>query len=110
MHLPRLLIFCIGFIVVAESCSRKTTPTKEADNTIVVPPAKDSAAVKVPVRYKAVKTVAPKSISLNDKAAKKTVDGRFYYDLEGKRYWRSKKDGRYYLYYKGMFSNPDFQQ
>jgi hypothetical protein len=56
-----------------------------------------------------VKTAVPKSIVVSDAAAKKTVNGRYYYDLEGKRYWRSKKDGKYYLYYKGMFENKDFQ-
>ena len=87
------------FILALTACSKKSVPSKEE------PPASKPAVV-----YKApVKTPTPKSIVVNDAAAKKTVEGKYYYDLEGKRYWRSKKDGKYYLYYKGMFSNPDFQ-
>jgi hypothetical protein len=41
--------------------------------------------------------------------AMKAVNGRYYYDLQGKRYWRNNRDGKYYLYYKDMFDNKDFQ-
>jgi hypothetical protein len=83
------------------ACSKKSVPSKTEE------PAANS---KPAVVYKApVKTPTPKSIAVSDAAAKKTVDGRYYYDLEGKRYWRNKKDGKYYLYYKGMFNNKDFQ-
>ncbi len=100
-----------------QACSRKTAPppaptataapssatTKTADSVAIVE-MKAKMGIKTPV-----KTAVPKSIVVSDAAAKKTVNGRYYYDLEGKRYWRSKKDGRYYLYYKGMFENKDFQ-
>lgn len=94
-------ISCIVLLIVLLSaCSKKSVPSKE----------ETSAETKPAVVYKApVKTPTPKSIVVNEAAAKKTVDGKYYYDLEGKRYWRSKKDGKYYLYYKGMFNNPDFQ-
>ena len=55
------------------------------------------------------KTPAPKMISVNDAVAKKAVDGRLYYDLEGHRYWRNKKDGKYYKYFKGMHDDPAFK-
>jgi len=102
--------YVLCFVLVAgffylESCSRKTTPSKTAEEEVAVkvesPPA--------PRRPAPIKTPVPKSIVVNDKAATKTIQGRYYYDLEGKRYWRSKKDGKYYLYYKGMFEKPEFQ-
>jgi len=90
-----LLAFLIGFT----ACSKKSTPSKETAST---EPAK-------PVYKAPVKTSTAKAIVVNDAAAKKDISGRYYYDLEGKRYWRNKKDGKYYLYYKGMFDNKDFQ-
>jgi hypothetical protein len=59
------------------------------------------------------KTVAkgpwPKTLTVNDKAAKKAVDGRLYYDLEGKRYWKNYKDGKYYLFDQSMYNDPSFK-
>ena len=51
----------------------------------------------------------PKVITVDDKAAKKTPDGRMYYDLDGRRYWRNYDDGKYYLFNKSMYSNPAFK-
>lgn len=93
----------LGFCYLS-GCSRKTTPAKTTEEPVIKidpPPA--------PKRPAPIKTAVPKSIVVNDKAATKTVQGRYYYDLEGKRYWRSKKDGKYYLYYQGMFEKPEFQ-
>ena len=78
-----------------QNCSKKGHPAKT-----------DTAVVKkVPM----VKTPVPKVIVVNDQIAKRTFDGRFYYDLEGRRYWRSNKDGKYYLYNKSMYSDPAFK-
>lgn len=111
-HIIIIVIF-FSFILM-QACRRKTIPevthtatppssTKVADSIAI-------AAAKAKMGYKTpVKTPVPKSIVVNDAAAKKTVNNRYYYDLEGKRYWRNKKDGKYYLYYKGMFDNKDFQ-
>jgi hypothetical protein len=59
------------------------------------------------------KTIAkgpwPKTLVLNDKAAKKAVDGRLYFDLEGKRYWKNYKDGKYYLFNQSMYEDPAFK-
>ncbi len=100
-----LLLTVLAASVYFPSCSRKTTPAKPtaAEPAIFVEPP------PAPKRPAPVKTATPKSIVVNDKAATKTVQGRYYYDLEGKRYWRNKKDGKYYLYYKGMFEKPEFQ-
>lgn len=101
-----IVSFLTGMLLM-QSCSRKTTATKTAEAEMA---AKEEMAAKKAVLYKPpVKTPVPKSIIVNDKAATKTVEGRYYYDLEGKRYWRNKKDGKYYLYYKGIFENKDFQ-
>ncbi|MFT3912014.1 MAG: hypothetical protein QM737_21495 [Ferruginibacter sp.] len=85
------------------SCSRKTTPnnTKNSSKT-----EKETVVTKKDIK---VKTPAPTVIVVNDSAAKKTVDGRYYYDLNGKRYWRNNRDGKYYLFNKSMYNNPDFK-
>lgn len=51
----------------------------------------------------------PRTIFVDDKAASKSVDGRLYYDVKGHRYWKNYKDGKYYLYDKSMYNNPDFR-
>ena len=95
-------LFMIANLLLLQSCSRRTTPSKP-DAGI------ENTTAKAPTYKAPVKTPVPKSITVNDKAASKSVDGRYYYDLEGKRYWRNNKDGKYYIYYKGMFDNKDFQ-
>lgn len=109
-----LFLVLIAGGLMMQSCNRRTVPskaeeTKAIEETKIMEEAK-AAEIKASNTYKApVKTTAPKMIVVNDKAAKKTLEGRYYYDLEGKRYWRSKADGKYYLYYKGMFDNKNFQ-
>ena len=109
------------------SCSKKTTParspeetttsvivadTTKAVDTVQSPIKKtDSVLVKKapPVKPKPKETI-PKVIAVGDNAAKKSVDGRLYYDLQGHRYWRNNKDGKYYLYNKSMATDPDFKK
>ncbi|MBN8835126.1 MAG: hypothetical protein ABS68_09950 [Niastella sp. SCN 39-18] len=88
-------VILMGILLV--SCGKKTVPAKTEE------PAK-------PAVVKPIKTPVPKVITVNDNAARKSAEGRLYYDLEGKRYWKNKKDGKYYLYHKGMFENKDFQK
>ncbi len=95
-----LMAFLAGAIITG--CSKKSHPTTTTIN------APDSATVK-PVKKPTLKTAVPKVIIVNDKAAKRSVDGRYYYDLEGHRYWRNNRDGKYYLFHKSMFDNPDFK-
>jgi hypothetical protein len=60
--------------------------------------------------YKKIKPpLLPKVITVNDSAAHKSVDGRLYYDLMGRRYWRNYKDGKYYLYNKSMYGDASFR-
>lgn len=87
-----VLTVCV-LIFLLNACSKKTTPSKE---TTVAP-------------VKKLKTPTPKVITVNDASAKKTIDGRYYYDLEGHRYWRSNKDGKYYLYNKSMHNDDAFK-
>jgi hypothetical protein len=101
-------IASIGIFFMA--CSRKTIlpkPTHSAsfDSSKSTP----TNAPAKPAYKPPIKTATPKVIVVNDKVATKTVNGRYYYDLEGKRYWRNNRDGKYYLYYKGMFDHVDFK-
>jgi len=92
-----LLIAAFLIIFTINSCSRKNHPAETA-----------TTAPK-PARPKTIKTAVPKVISVNDKYAKRSVDGRYYYDLEGRRYWRNNKDGKYYLFNKSMFEDDAFK-
>jgi hypothetical protein len=94
----------MAFLAVAmmAGCSKKSHPATAAANT------PDTASVK-PVKRPTLKTAVPKVIIVNDKVAKRSVDGRYYYDLEGHRYWRNNRDGKYYLFHKSMFDYPDFK-
>ncbi len=85
-------------LVVLSSCSKKGHPSAATTTT-------DTKAVK----SNTIKTAVPKVITVNDKVAKRSVDGRYYYDLEGHRYWRNNRDGKYYLFHRSMFDNPDFK-
>ena len=92
-------IFFIVFIVTG--CSKKSHPAETPTTAATVP----VKTIKKPV----IKTAVPKVITVNENAAKKSLDGRYYYDLEGHRYWRNNRDGKYYLFNKAMFDNPDFK-
>ena len=91
----KYLLIVLFSALTFQRCSKKSHPAKT--EAVVVK--------KVPK----VKTPVPKVIVVNDQIAKRTFDGRLYYDLEGRRYWRSNKDGKYYLYNKSMYSDPDFK-
>ncbi|MEO7314823.1 MAG: hypothetical protein ABIW47_06535 [Ginsengibacter sp.] len=111
------LLVTILTLIVLTSCSKKTVPTKTNEPSIEYK--YDSSAVdkttveeisevkKAPV--KKTKATYPKIITVNDAAAKKSVDGRMYYDIQGRRYWKNFKDGKYYLFDKSMYNNPDFK-
>ena len=98
-----LINICL-IILICSSCSKKNIPSKELEKPQVT-----AAEPSKPAPVKVIKTPVPKVITVNDSVAKKSVDGRLYYDLEGKRYWRNNKDGKYYKYYKGMQDDPAFK-
>lgn len=98
-----------GFLVIAFSffilsCSKKTIPQAEASTSAAAKP-----VVKKPVVKKVPPAPVAKVIIVNDSVAKKSFDGRLYYDVEGRRYWRNYDDGKYYLFNKSMYSNPAFK-
>lgn len=111
-------IFSVLFILsmsLLVSCSRKTLPAKPAatvdydyDSSARKPETKPMVVVKKSVVKKNNTPTYPKVISVNDAAAKRSIDGRLYYDVEGHRYWKNFKDGKYYLFDKSMYKNPDF--
>ena len=91
-------------IITINSCSKKNHPSNTTAST-----ATDSIAAAKIVKKRPLITTVPKVITVNDKVAKKSVDGRYYYDLNGHRYWRNNKDGKYYLFNKSMFDDEDFK-
>ncbi|MBK7434298.1 MAG: hypothetical protein IPI66_10585 [Chitinophagaceae bacterium] len=89
-----------AYIVLAISlaaCSRRHVPEAARE---LPPPSKTVVVKKLPV---------PRVISVNDRYARKSVDGRLYYDVDGRRYWRNYRDGKYYLFHRSMYDNPDFK-
>ena len=102
------------FIFISASfllgCSKKIHPTTTGTPTVANTNI-DSVAVvaKKPVIKRKIKEPVPKIISVNDAIAKKTIDGRLYYDLDGHRYWRNNKDGKYYLFNKVMYNQVEFK-
>jgi hypothetical protein len=104
-------------LITAYSCSRKHNPAKtdSITTTVTTIPGtgtvakSDSVVVKKRNFTPKKKDIIPPSIVVNDKAAKKAVDGRLYYDLLGHRYWKNYKDGKYYLFSQKMYDDPAFK-
>ena len=103
------LIPLLGMLLIFSNCSRKTTPDQSTSRSVYGTDKANAANSTSVAPAKKVKTPVPKVISVNDSAAKKSVDGRYFYDLEGHRYWRNNRDGKYYLFNKSMASDPDFK-
>lgn len=95
-----VLFILLWMAILIISCSRKTHPESAPENAAAKAEAPKTVKKKMPVA---------KVITVNDKYAKRSVDGRYYYDLQGKRYWRNNRDGKYYLFNKSMFDDPDFK-
>ncbi len=101
--MPNRLLLAIfaAFTMLVAGCSKKHTPQATAE-----------AAEKTasPVKKTVVKkiTAVPKVIVVNDNVAKKNIDGRLYYDLDGHRYWRNYDDGKYYLFNQSIYTDKAF--
>jgi cyanophycinase-like exopeptidase len=111
-----LLIVGVVTIMSIQACSRKSVPSRSEEYSSAtlkanaeIKKADSVAVIRRAVKRKAV-TAAPKVIVVNDQFAKKSVDGRYYYDLQGHRYWRSNKDGKYYIFNKSMTTDPAFKK
>ncbi|MBL0355925.1 MAG: hypothetical protein IPP72_03140 [Chitinophagaceae bacterium] len=101
MQLKYIFPAMIVLSLVFAGCSKKHQPQTGTAGT--EKPAEKKLLVK-----KAPQKLLPKVITVDDRAAKKSVDGRLYYDLDGRRYWRNYDDGKYYLFNKSMYGNPAF--
>ncbi|MEO8413447.1 MAG: hypothetical protein ABI472_07290 [Ginsengibacter sp.] len=108
--MAKRLFFFAAFIMafLLYSCSKKTHPSKTTEETTTTKT--DSVAVKKAIAKRNAKVPLPNVIAVNDSAARKSVDGRYYYDVMGHRYWRNNKDGKYYLFNKSMYNDPAFQK
>jgi hypothetical protein len=107
MQKKYLLPVVISFTLLIFSCSKKhvlQSNSTTAANTIATVP-----VIKKTVVKKAPPAPLAKVIIVNDSVAKKSFDGRLYYDVEGHRYWRNYNDGKYYLFNKNMYSDPAFK-
>ncbi len=96
-------VFVLGALFF-NSCGKKSHPSSSTSTSTEVEKEVPKTVVKKP------KANFPKVITVNDSAASKSVDGRLYYDVMGHRYWKNYKDGKYYLFNKSMYSNPDFKK
>jgi len=101
-------LYIIAFFIAVGlySCSKKIHPVTTVAPTVVK---NDTLSAKKAIIKRKPKEPIPKVISVNDISAHKTVDGRYYYDLQGQRYWRNSKDGKYYLFNKLMYTNNAFK-
>ncbi len=104
----KIAIVIIILLVTCYSCSKKSVPATASINTSTVI-TKDNSAIAAPVGKKKNILTIPKIISVNDAIAKKTLDGRYYYDLQGRRYWRNNKDGKYHLFNKVMYTDDAYK-
>ena len=112
------ILFSIVVIAAIGGCSKKSHPNATVTNNItevkkdsvVILKKNDSLVTAKPVTRKRGKESVPKVITVNDKFAGKSVDGRLYYDLQGHRYWRNNKDGKYYLFNKAMLTDEAFKK
>lgn len=120
MRYKKLVALCLAASVLLSACSRKTVP-ETTGKPVVTYNGKvmsntannNTPSAKTTVKRTMVKRTAPAGvpavIMVNDKAAKKNIDGRLYYDLNGHRYWRNYDDGKYYLFNRSMYGNPAFK-
>ena len=106
MKKAQLVITALVMLILVDSCSRKVTPGTENNANSKAAVAGKTKTVSV----RKIKIPVPKVIVVNDSVASKTFDGKYYYDLDGHRYWRNNKDGKYYLYNKSMATDPDFRK
>jgi hypothetical protein len=114
--MARIYLLIIPFLIASMlySCSKKSHPghtpqPDEKNNTSLAVKKNDSLLAKNAMAKKKAKEIIPKVITVNDSVAHKSIDGRYYYDVLGHRYWRNNKDGRYYLFNKSMYTNDAFK-
>lgn len=115
----KLTVLFIVALMIMNGCSKRYVP--QHDNIPVftgsnssrpaakpVPAAAPKAGVRTMVK-RAAPAAVPKVIWVNDKVAKRNFDGRLYYDLEGRRYWKNYTDGKYHLFNRAMYSDSAYR-
>lgn len=114
MFKVKLLIAAFIFGLLMNSCHKKNYPSRTPESNVgntsssnTITP--DSAVVTKPAIKRKPKVPVAKVITVDDNAAHKSVDGRLYYDVMGRRYWKNYKDGKYYLFNQSMYNDPAFK-
>ena len=116
--MSKLYVLAVTFLIafLLFSCSKKHHPGRtltddsEKNNNVRIAKKNDSLLAKKTAFKPTLKDIIPEVIVVNDNVARKSVDGRYYYDLLGHRYWRNNKDGKYYLFNKSMYTNDAFKK
>ncbi|MEO7045992.1 MAG: hypothetical protein ABI091_11845 [Ferruginibacter sp.] len=98
-----LLLLSLLFLFLLNSCAKKTYPAKNATEVKNTSPISSDDYKKEQAKKGTANL--PKVIVVNDSAAKQTATGKYYYDLNGYRYWKNTKDGKYYL--NGIFTKKN---
>ena len=99
----------ISFTLLIFSCGKKNVPQSSSAGTTATVSNTSKPVLKKPAAKKVPAAPVAKVIIVNDSVAKKSFDGRLYYDVDGHRYWRNYNDGKYYLFNKSMYSDPAFK-
>lgn len=119
MHKIYPVVVSVMIILAIQSCSKKTIPVKtpvpadttiKSDTSFIIKNVDTLVAIKPAIVKRKAKESIPKVMVVNDKYARRSVDGRYFYDLQGHRYWRNNKDGKYYLFNKSMLTDPAFKK
>lgn len=110
-----IVILIFLFASTLNSCSKRIHPSGTPSVTPIhgISSSENKKEENIVEKKEAIRTpkaTFPKVITVNDSAASKSVDGRLYYDVMGHRYWKNYNDGKYYLFNKSMYSNPDFKK
>ena len=124
MPYKQLAAITLAASLLLYACSKKTVPESSGKPVVTYNgkvlssssgnnSGNNTTAAKNTTRRTMVKRATasniPNVIIVNDKAAKKNIDGRLYYDINGHRYWRNYDDGKYYLFSQAMYNNPAFK-
>ena len=107
--MKKLFLYIIIIALAILSCRRKHVPEKTPPSPEVVVEKPVIKKPKKKVYTPKNKDIIPNAITVNDRVARKSIDGRLYYDLLGNRYWKNYKDGKYYLFSQKMYDDPSFK-
>ena len=78
MQKSYLFTAALSMIFILSNCSRRTTPDQSTSRSVYGTNKPVATGSSKPVATKKIKTPVPKVIVVNDSAASKTFDGRYY--------------------------------